>query len=203
MRAPSCACGPTVQGAALVLENKTGRILAMAGGFSYPLSQLNRVTQAARQPGSSFKPLIYLAALRPRPAAQHARCYDAPITLPPIGGSALCAPGGLLDARRTTTATARGVMTLRRALENSKQPRDRASARRRHREAARRQPQAGLHARAGSAASTRIAFRYYPFVLGAQPVRRDRSRDLLRRHRQRRHAAGAACGRVDRARRRR
>ena len=54
---------PTVQGAALVLENKTGRILAMAGGFSYPLSQLNRVAQAARQPGSSLKPLMFLAAL--------------------------------------------------------------------------------------------------------------------------------------------
>ncbi len=60
---PSCASGPTVQGAAVVLENKTGRILAMAGGFSYPLSQLNRATQAQRQPGSTLKPLTYLAAL--------------------------------------------------------------------------------------------------------------------------------------------
>ena len=54
---------PTVQGAAVVLENRTGRILAMAGGFSYPVSQLNRVTQSRRQPGSSFKPVVYLAAL--------------------------------------------------------------------------------------------------------------------------------------------
>ncbi len=60
---PSCASSRKVQGAALVLENKTGRILAMVGGFSYPLSQLNRTTQALRQPGSSIKPLIYLAAL--------------------------------------------------------------------------------------------------------------------------------------------
>ena len=37
---------PTVQGTVVVLENKTGRILAMAGGFSYPLSQLNRATQS-------------------------------------------------------------------------------------------------------------------------------------------------------------
>src|SRR5262249_56502198 len=51
---------PTVQGAAVVLENKTGRILAMTGGASYALSQLNRVTQAQRQPGSSLKPLTYL-----------------------------------------------------------------------------------------------------------------------------------------------
>ena len=48
---------PAVQGAVVVLENKTGRILAMSGGFSYPLSQLNRSTQATRQPGSAIKPL--------------------------------------------------------------------------------------------------------------------------------------------------
>src|SRR6478735_5203974 len=54
---------PVVQGAVVVLENKTGRILAMSGGFSYPLSQLNRTTQAVRQPGSAIKPLSYLAAL--------------------------------------------------------------------------------------------------------------------------------------------
>ena len=54
---------PGVQGTVVVLENKTGRILAMTGGFSYPLSQLNRATQAVRQPGSAIKPLSYLAAL--------------------------------------------------------------------------------------------------------------------------------------------
>jgi len=54
---------PTVQGMVVVLENRTGRILAMDGGFSYPLSQLNRVTQSVRQPGSTIKPLSYLAAL--------------------------------------------------------------------------------------------------------------------------------------------
>ena len=55
---------PSVQGSVVVLENKTGRVLAMSGGFSYPLSQLNRVTQAQRQPGSAIKPLSYLAALQ-------------------------------------------------------------------------------------------------------------------------------------------
>ena len=50
---------PTVQGAALVMENKTGRILAMTGGFSYSLSQLNRVTQSRRQPGSTMKPTAW------------------------------------------------------------------------------------------------------------------------------------------------
>src|SRR5208337_5192138 len=48
---------PTVQGMVLVLENRSGRILAMTGGFSYPLSQLNRATQSVRQPGSTIKPL--------------------------------------------------------------------------------------------------------------------------------------------------
>src|SRR5262249_9890330 len=51
---------PVVQGAVVVLENKTGRVLAMTGGFSYPLTQLNRATQAVRQPGSAIKPLSYL-----------------------------------------------------------------------------------------------------------------------------------------------
>ena len=41
----------------------TGRVLAMVGGFSYDQSQFNRATQALRQPGSSFKPLVYAAAL--------------------------------------------------------------------------------------------------------------------------------------------
>jgi penicillin-binding protein 1A len=54
---------PTVQGTVVVLENRSGRILAMTGGFSYPLSQLNRATQSVRQPGSTIKPLSYLAAL--------------------------------------------------------------------------------------------------------------------------------------------
>ena len=53
------AARPVVQGTAVVLENKTGRILAMTGGFSYPMSQLNRAMQAQRQPGSAIKPLSY------------------------------------------------------------------------------------------------------------------------------------------------
>ena len=41
----------------------TGRVLAMVGGFSYDQSEFNRATQAQRQPGSSFKPFVYAAAL--------------------------------------------------------------------------------------------------------------------------------------------
>ena len=54
---------PEVSGAMVVEDPWTGRVLAMVGGFSYDQSQFNRATQALRQPGSSFKPLVYAAAL--------------------------------------------------------------------------------------------------------------------------------------------
>ncbi|MFC1591619.1 penicillin-binding protein 1A [Thermodesulfobacteriota bacterium] len=52
-----------IQAALLAVELKTGRIKAMVGGTNYQESQFNRVTQAMRQPGSAFKPIVYLAAL--------------------------------------------------------------------------------------------------------------------------------------------
>jgi penicillin-binding protein 1A len=54
---------PQVSGAMVVEDPWTGRVLAMVGGFSYDQSQFNRATQALRQPGSSFKPIVYSAAL--------------------------------------------------------------------------------------------------------------------------------------------
>ncbi len=54
---------PEVSGAMVVEDPWTGRVLAMVGGFSYDQSQFNRATQALRQPGSSFKPLVYATAL--------------------------------------------------------------------------------------------------------------------------------------------
>ncbi len=54
---------PEVSGAMVVEDPWTGRVLAMMGGFSYDQSQFNRATQALRQPGSSFKPFVYAAAL--------------------------------------------------------------------------------------------------------------------------------------------
>jgi penicillin-binding protein 1A len=54
---------PEVSGALVAMDPQTGRVLAMVGGFSYEQSQFNRATQALRQPGSSFKPLVYAAAL--------------------------------------------------------------------------------------------------------------------------------------------
>jgi penicillin-binding protein 1A len=160
---------PTVQGAALVLENKTGRILAMAGGFSYPLSQLNRATQAQRQPGSAIKPLVYLAALR-KGLQPNTLVLDAPITLPPISNQSGYARERDYWTPKNYDSGASGVVTLRRALENSKnlvtvrlldggieydaeQSLDRVCE------------------LAQEAQVYKECVRYYPFVLGAQPVR--------------------------------
>ena len=154
---------PEVQGAAVVVENKTGRILAMTGGFSYPLSQLNRVTQAARQPGSTIKPLSYLAALG-RGVQPNTLVMDEPITLPPISGSGDDWTPKNYDGR------SRGVLTLRSALENSRNlatvhllaggidntPKDSLSR---------------LCDLAAEAQIYRECERVYPFALGAQPVR--------------------------------
>ena len=54
---------PQVQGALVAMDPHTGRVLAMSGGYSYAMSEFNRATQALRQPGSAFKPFVYLAAL--------------------------------------------------------------------------------------------------------------------------------------------
>jgi penicillin-binding protein 1A len=54
---------PEVSGACVAMDPFTGRVLAMIGGFSYDQSEFNRATQAQRQPGSSFKPFVYAAAL--------------------------------------------------------------------------------------------------------------------------------------------
>lgn len=54
---------PQVQGGFMAMDVNTGRVMAMQGGFSYQSSVFNRATQALRQPGSSFKPFVYAAAL--------------------------------------------------------------------------------------------------------------------------------------------
>jgi len=54
---------PEVQGAFMAMDVNTGRVIAMQGGFSYQQSVFNRATLAKRQPGSSFKPFVYAAAL--------------------------------------------------------------------------------------------------------------------------------------------
>lgn len=159
---------PTVQGAALVLENKTGRILAMTGGFSYPLSQLNRATQAHRQPGSTLKPLTYLAALA-KGLQPNTLVWDASVTLPPIGGR----PGarrGDSWSPKNYDGGASGIVTLRRALENSK---NLVTARLLD-GAIEPEPQDSLSRVCELALEAQLyaeCERYYPFVLGAQPLR--------------------------------
>ncbi|MCB4770339.1 penicillin-binding protein 1A [Ancylobacter sp. Lp-2] len=54
---------PRIEGALVAMDPWTGRVLAMAGGFSFDESQFNRATQAQRQPGSSFKPFVYASAI--------------------------------------------------------------------------------------------------------------------------------------------
>ncbi len=71
---------PQVQGALVSLDPLTGRVLAMAGGWSFELSQFNRATQAQRQPGSSFKPIVYLTAMEQNISPSQ-RFLDAPFVL--------------------------------------------------------------------------------------------------------------------------
>src|SRR5258708_33009061 len=54
---------PEISGAMVAMDPSTGRVLATVGGFSFDQSQFNRATQAYRQPGSSFKPILYSSAL--------------------------------------------------------------------------------------------------------------------------------------------
>ena len=54
---------PEFQGAVLAVQNRTGRVLAMVGGRSFELSRFNRTTQAMRQLGSTFKPIVYATAI--------------------------------------------------------------------------------------------------------------------------------------------
>jgi penicillin-binding protein 1A len=71
---------PQVQGALVSLDPQTGRVLAMVGGWSYDQSQFNRATQANRQPGSSFKPMVYLTALE-KGISPSQKFLDAPIVV--------------------------------------------------------------------------------------------------------------------------
>ena len=54
---------PVIEGAVLAIDNRTGQIIAMVGGYSFERSKFNRATQALRQVGSAFKPFVYTAAI--------------------------------------------------------------------------------------------------------------------------------------------
>jgi penicillin-binding protein 1A len=163
---------PAVQGATIVLENKTGRILAMAGGFSYPLSQLNRVTQAARQPGSTIKPLTYLAALG-KGLQPDTLVSDDEISLRAYGARGKLRGHGREDefwTPKNYDGGGGGVLTMRSALENS---RNRATVHLLD-GGIERDPEASLN-RVCDLAVEALIYRecqhFYPVVLGAQPVR--------------------------------
>jgi penicillin-binding protein 1A len=156
---------PTVQGAALVLENRTGRILAMAGSFSYPLSQLNRTWQTQRQPGSAIKPITYLTALQ-KGLQPNTLVPDEPITLRPIGG------GHDKDfwSPRNADSKSGGLTTLRRGLERS---RNLVTAHLLD-GGIDADPEKSLDKVCATALAEKIysnCIRYYPFVLGAEPAR--------------------------------
>ncbi len=71
---------PDVQGAFMAMDARTGRVLAIQGGFSYEESVFNRATQAKRQPGSAFKPFVYAAALDSG-YSPSTIVMDAPVTI--------------------------------------------------------------------------------------------------------------------------
>ncbi len=102
---------PAVQGSTVVLEAKTGKVLAMVGGFSFPLEQVNRVTQTQRPPGSTLKPFVYLAALQ-LGLQPNTQLLDAPISIKV--GNKIWSPNNY-DAG----AASLGKVTIRRAIEKS------------------------------------------------------------------------------------
>jgi len=107
-----------LQGALIVVEPQTGSVRALVGGRDYSASQFNRVTQAHRQPGSLFKPFVYLAAFARRdlnpPLTPSTILIDSPITVE---------WGQLTEEERWTPRNYdndyRGPMTAREALEKS------------------------------------------------------------------------------------
>lgn len=109
---------PEVNGALVALDPHTGRVLAMSGGFSYEMSQFNRATQAQRQPGSSFKPFVYLAALDSG-FTPSSLVLDAPFVVDQGPGLGLWKPGNYSSdflgpsTLRTGIEKSRNLMTVR------------------------------------------------------------------------------------------
>ncbi|MDE1146048.1 MAG: penicillin-binding protein 1A [Azospirillaceae bacterium] len=109
---------PELQGAVVAMDPRTGRVLAMSGGFSARISSFNRATQANRQPGSSFKPFVYLAALD-RGFTPSSLVLDAPFSLEQGAGQEKWRPSNYTDQfygptpLRVGIEKSRNVMTVR------------------------------------------------------------------------------------------
>ncbi len=103
---------PEISGAMVVMDPHTGRVLAMVGGFSFDESQFNRATQALRQPGSSFKPIVYAAALD-NGYTPSTIIMDAPIEID-------MGPGGGIWKPENYGGKFFGPSTLRFGLEQSR-----------------------------------------------------------------------------------
>jgi penicillin-binding protein 1A len=102
---------PQIEGALTLLEPSTGKVLVMLGGYSYQRSVLNRVTQSLRQPGSTFKPVVYLSAVDGYKYTASTIVHDSPRTIKV--GDQLWSPGNYDNKYM-------GPITLRTALEKSK-----------------------------------------------------------------------------------
>lgn len=103
---------PAIEGALLAVDNRTGQIRAMVGGFSFARSKFNRATQARRQMGSVFKPIIYTAAID-RGFTPVSVFIDEPVSYE-------AGPNQPLYAPQNYDRKFEGPVTLRRALEQSR-----------------------------------------------------------------------------------
>lgn len=103
---------PLVDGAVLAIDNRTGQIRAMVGGLSFARSKFNRATQAYRQMGSGFKPVVYTAAID-RGFTPTTVLLDTPVSYSAGAGQPPYSP-------RDYDGKYEGPITLRRALEQSR-----------------------------------------------------------------------------------
>jgi penicillin-binding protein 1A len=103
---------PLVEGALVAVDNRTGQIRAMVGGYSFSRSKFNRAVQAHRQLGSTFKPFVYAAAID-RGYTPASVLQDTPVAYP-------AGPGQPVYAPQNYDRTFKGPITLRYALEQSR-----------------------------------------------------------------------------------
>jgi penicillin-binding protein 1B len=100
-----------VQAALVALDAHTGEVLAMVGGRSYDESQLNRATDAKRQPGSAFKPFVYATALSSRSFTAASLLSDRPQTFKYDGGHAEYSPSDYHGGFTNRNVTLREALT--------------------------------------------------------------------------------------------